>query len=137
MILVDEPYYNEPGHELYSNRKQSTAYNKDIQQHTMRYALLGWLNERLAQPSGAAVPGTVSEAPTSAITRHLFHSASPAAGTSTAGAPKDDPIWGEIIRKHFAANGKAIMETVKKWKQTECKGLVGELQEALARHGFI
>jgi baculoviral IAP repeat-containing protein 6 len=54
----------------------------------------------------------------------------------------DDCIWGEVIRKHFSINARAIMETVKKWKgnkrnASEHAKMVTRLQEALTRHGFL
>lgn len=43
-ILVDLPYYNEPGHESYYNspngKAQSDAYNNDIKLYTMKFAML-------------------------------------------------------------------------------------------------
>jgi ubiquitin-protein ligase len=46
MILCEEPYYNEPGHEqsrgtAFGNQ-QSRAYNLRVRELTMRHAILGW-----------------------------------------------------------------------------------------------
>ena len=46
LILVDEPYFNEPGFESRPNAKeQSAAYNQALNLHTMRIAILQMLQE--------------------------------------------------------------------------------------------
>lgn len=51
LILVDEPYFNEPGYESSSNtpsgKKQSANYNDNIRYETMRVAMLGMLKNKL------------------------------------------------------------------------------------------
>lgn len=140
MILVDEPWYNEPGRERTPNKPESEKYNSKIQQFTMEHALLGWLNHRLAQPSDASTSGLPAK-PTTPT--NLAGQGATAVLNGGINVVRDDPIWGEIIRKHFAANGKAIIETAKKWKghrripnNTHAK-LLGDLQAALTRHGFL
>jgi ubiquitin-protein ligase len=50
LILVDEPYFNEPGYERSSNtesgKKQSALYNDNIRYETMRVAMLGMLKNK-------------------------------------------------------------------------------------------
>lgn len=140
MILVDQPWYNEPGRERTQNQTASKKYNTLIQQYTVQHAMMDWLNQRLA-PAGPAT-SNMSNGPAVGNTPRAGNlPASPAAQATAASTPdsaKDDPIWGEIIRKHFAANGKAIIETVKKWKQpAEAKDLISNLQDALSQHGFL
>jgi hypothetical protein len=148
MIFVEEPWYNEPGRELALSKTASKRYNIQIQGYTVEHAMLDWLVNRLEAPPTAR-QGTVLSWPaqSSAIPP------APAAPLSIFGPPaavvpshsggggpvKDDPVWSEIIRKHFAANGKAIVETVKRWKQptTTHKDVVTKLNEALAQHGFL
>ncbi len=56
---------------------------------------------------------------------------------------EDDALWGEIIRKHFRANGRRIIRTVSEWCDHTRKGkspedpLLKELEDALIRHGFL
>lgn len=38
-ILVDEPYYNEPGYEKHNSAKKSTEYNENIRLYTMKHAI--------------------------------------------------------------------------------------------------
>lgn len=44
MIFCDEPWYNEPGRTL--NRSASMQHNRELQGHTVRHAMLEWLNPR-------------------------------------------------------------------------------------------
>jgi hypothetical protein len=48
LIFVAQPYFNEPGYESYINtshgRMQSQAYNDDIQQATIRHAMISQMN---------------------------------------------------------------------------------------------
>ncbi len=50
LILVDEPYFNEPGYERSSNtnegKKQSAIYNENIRYETIRVAMLGMLKNK-------------------------------------------------------------------------------------------
>ncbi|KAF1942141.1 hypothetical protein EJ02DRAFT_403007 [Clathrospora elynae] len=47
MILCEEPWYNEPGREAgyHQGTGPSVAYNQTIREHTVRYAMLGWLDK--------------------------------------------------------------------------------------------
>ncbi len=51
LILVDDPYFNEPGYERSANtengKKNSKLYNDNIRLQTMRVAMLGMLNNKL------------------------------------------------------------------------------------------
>ncbi|OIW29342.1 UBC-like protein [Coniochaeta ligniaria NRRL 30616] len=146
MIFVDQPWYNEPGRERMQNKAASKAYNTQIQQYTLQYAMIDWLNQRLA-PVKTATSNTSNGLVVVSASRPMstglaeippFYSAARATAASVPGSGKDDPIWGDIIRKHFAANGKAIMETVKKWKQPgSAKDTISSLQEALTLHSFL
>jgi len=149
MVLVDEPWYNEPGRERRQDRKASKEYNTLRQMDTMQHAMIYWLKERLAAP-GECAEATTMTAPRIVITgppvgaELLYGTVLPVEADAVGGAggkrpARDDPIWGDVIRKHFAANGKAIMETVRKWKLQQPRGqqLTAELQEALARHDFV
>jgi hypothetical protein len=48
MIFTAEPWYNEPGRELLSQKAASESYNINIQYATVQHAMLQWLDERLA-----------------------------------------------------------------------------------------
>jgi len=46
MILIDAPYYNEPGHgKANPKAKVSINYNHEISQQTCRWAITDWLND--------------------------------------------------------------------------------------------
>ena len=51
LILVDDPYFNEPGYEKTSNtptgKKQSELYNDNIRYETVRVAMIGMLKNKL------------------------------------------------------------------------------------------
>jgi baculoviral IAP repeat-containing protein 6 len=44
-ILIDKPYYNEPGYEQQSSVLKSTEYNNNIRLYTMKYAMLDLLQK--------------------------------------------------------------------------------------------
>jgi hypothetical protein len=54
---------------------------------------------------------------------------------------EDDPIWGEVIRKHFELKGKQIVETATMWEKRSPRGAMrgaGEkVMDHLVRHGFV
>lgn len=115
MVFVDEPYYNEPGRERSPNKANSEAYNAKIREYTVQHVMLHWLHQlKLATPQEAPKPDR-----------------------------QDHPIWGAVIREHFKANGTAIMETTKKWKEPNKKSsglmemLRTQVQAGLTEHGFI
>lgn len=146
MIFVEEPWYNEPGREEMPNKTSSKRYNIQIQGYTIEHAMLGWLTDRLAPPK-TAMPGPSSWAlDGSGARRYVTRAAaasSAAAFSAAAAAPagaavKDDPIWGEVIRKHFAASGRAIVERVTSWNQPpSAKDVISRLIDALALHGCL
>jgi baculoviral IAP repeat-containing protein 6 len=43
LILVDQPFYNEPGYESRPDNQASDAYSADIMQHTVKWAMLDQL----------------------------------------------------------------------------------------------
>jgi ubiquitin-protein ligase len=115
MIFVDEPWYNEPGRERIPNKSASEMYNAKIREHTVQYAVLHWLHqENQATPQEGPKPER-----------------------------QDHPIWGAVIREHFKANGNAIMETTKMWKELSKKrpgfmeSLHDQVRARLTEHGFI
>ena len=118
MVFCEEPWYNEPGRESRRNKSASEKENAFLQGATIEHAMLYWLN-KLPAPSSAAGsgPGSGSRAPTSA----------------TAG-DTDMYLWHDVVQGHFAAHGKAILETVRNRKG---KKLIPELTEALRIRGFL
>ena len=54
LILVDEPWFNEPGHEKLRNtpsgERRSNAYNQTLRLHTLRHAVLGQLRRHRQPP---------------------------------------------------------------------------------------
>lgn len=55
LILVPDPYFNEPGYESSmssaAGKKQSATYNKNIQKMTLQHAILGQLKACLSSPA--------------------------------------------------------------------------------------
>lgn len=43
MIFCENPYYNEPGHELHANDQKSAAYNCSTRVATVQYAIEPWV----------------------------------------------------------------------------------------------
>ncbi len=128
------------------NKTASKNYNTQIQQFTIQHAMIDWLNQRLVpartarsnMSNGSVIINASRAVPTGLAGVLPPYSAALATAASIPGFVKDDPVWGDIIRKHFAANGKAIMETVKKWKQpAQAKDMISNLQEALTLHCFL
>ncbi len=68
MIFNSQPWYNEPGREMYVDQNQSDIYNKSTWQHTVRHAILYWLNERLAPPDTSKGKAVSRRAPTTTAT---------------------------------------------------------------------
>jgi hypothetical protein len=64
MIFNAQPWYNEPGREQHLDKAQSEAYNGQIQQHTLKHAILYWLTERLGQPNKAGASRALAARPT-------------------------------------------------------------------------
>ena len=52
-ILIDEPYYNEPGYEKNNDngKKKSKEYNNDIRLYTMKHAILDLINNFTSYPN--------------------------------------------------------------------------------------
>jgi len=48
MIFNAQPYYNEPGHEYYTDTTQVEMYNRAVEVNTAHYAMFEWLAHRLA-----------------------------------------------------------------------------------------
>ncbi|KAB5576129.1 hypothetical protein GE09DRAFT_1215847 [Coniochaeta sp. 2T2.1] len=141
MILVDQPWYNEPGREQRQDKHASRQYNAQIQGYTVQWAITDWLNTRLAPSSSAAPAGSRQATATTGGGRpgNLLPPSSAVQMPDGESAPvvaRDDPVWGDVIRKHFAANGKTIWDTAsKKWKVP--KDELARLHDALGRHRFL
>ncbi|KAK3308407.1 uncharacterized protein B0T15DRAFT_392453 [Chaetomium strumarium] len=219
MIFNSQPYYNEPGYEQYQNDDRSKKYNRNVEQLTVRYALLPWLTQRLAnqrrsskadtstasgpsstpqvqgpvpanldhanvpplqplapsiypyQDTNEAAPlsgvglllppppamieqqSETPEEPHSALSVMTGLAMLPCCARFTQGAPAppkhDDPVWGDVIRKHFETKSSWIMERVRQWEKmadeykrypearcADAGRLQIELAKQLKEHGF-
>ena len=85
LILVDDPYCNEPGYEKCGGGGESVRYNRNIRVQTLRYAINGWLSW--------LAPSTATQ------TNH----------------PHPHPLFQEVIEKHFHHKGAAILQQAQQW----------------------
>jgi baculoviral IAP repeat-containing protein 6 len=108
MVFCEEPWYNEPGRESQRNAVASENENTTLQGHTIQYAMLPWLQKLPVGKQSARAEAQSGDT--------------------------DMYVWSDVVRRHFAANGKAILETVKRWKG---KRMVDELSAAMQKHGFL
>jgi baculoviral IAP repeat-containing protein 6 len=135
MIFNDKPFYNEPGHETRSEDSRAEAYNRNVEPLTAQYAMLYWLNERLADPdkpnasdgNHPALPPTTAPPapfPTTPINSGPvpleWEFIQPVPVYNAVAATRkntDDPVWGDVIRKHFELKSDMIMATVREWEK--------------------
>lgn len=158
MIFNDQPWYNEPDYERKSSPAQAERYNRQIASATIQHAMFPWLEQRLATPDGpeaAPRPRTVRtlSPPTLFSTSIPFLPAGfgPFSSPATTVHPRivaaDDPIWGDVIRKHFELRADMIMSTVRDWEEktvaaakpqvSPMAGVSEDLEHALRQHGFL
>lgn len=122
MIFCEEPWYNEPGREGRKNQARSDQENHFLQGATIEHAMLHWLNKLPVRP---AHHNTLSNVTTRSAAK---------AATALAG-DTDMYVWEDVVRQHFAAHSKSILETVKyRWKGRK---MVKELESAMKKHGFL
>lgn len=76
----------------------------------------------------------------------IQHAMLPWLNGSSVGKAAADPdtnyFWGEVVRRHFDANGKTIADTVRAWKNKAGKNgrlapLTTELVDTMAKGGFV
>lgn len=114
MIFCEEPYYNEPGRESRKEPAASARENAAVQKNTVQHAMLNWLN-MLCLDKGNGKDDTTS------ISRSLVF--------------PDMAVWEDVVRKHFALNANAIVQTVSGWGVPDQR--FQELTIALRRHSFL
>ncbi len=110
MVFCEEPWYNEPGRELRRNKSASDKENATLQVATIEHAMLHWLKKLPESSTSGKAPEQATPGDT------------------------DMYVWHDVVHKHFAANGKTILETIKKRKG---KKMVDELTEAMRTRGFL
>ena len=131
MVFCDKPWYNEPGRERQPSESASDNYNRGIHEWTVQHAMLKWLT---------STSGCLPQAGPTTSSNNV---PPPGNGQSTATVNRSDEyIWGDVVRKHFMTNAKAIGETVKKWKAKGLKNskigsLATELNTAMITKGFL
>ena len=139
MVFCDKPWYNEPGRERQPNESASDSYNRGIHEWTVQHAMLKWLNSTSSCSSlragGRAIPDVV--VPLAKNARPMS-----AGAISSAARSADEYIWGDVVREHFSAHGKAIVETVKKWKAKGQKNsrigaLAADVNQAMTVKGSL
>ncbi|KAI8956756.1 hypothetical protein F5Y11DRAFT_353304 [Daldinia sp. FL1419] len=84
MIFCEEPWYNEPGRERSTNKKQSDVYNDQVRSMTMQFAQIPWIKA-----------SRMTEASREAVT-----------------APETISLWQETARLYLRANIKDILESI-------------------------
>ncbi|CAK4031407.1 Hypothetical predicted protein [Lecanosticta acicola] len=100
MIFCEKPWENEPGRENYPNAECSNKmYNQSLYPHTIRTAMLDWLEGR-QHPAA-----------------HRRHLRMPTEFRDPLSPPSstDDSVWTEIAKKHFESCEGDIIQTVGKW----------------------
>ncbi|KAL2022375.1 hypothetical protein VTK56DRAFT_5442 [Thermocarpiscus australiensis] len=133
MIFNSQPYYNEPGYENRAEPERAETYNRRIEAQTLQYALVDWLETRLAKP--------LKETGTSATAGLPLLAANGKSAVGTAAKGRDDFIWGSVIRKHFELKAGIIMSTVRKWEtkapsHSPMNRLIPRLEYGLREQGF-
>lgn len=155
MVFCEEPYYNEPGHELHPKPNDSERENARMREMTLEYAMISWLRGL----SPTAVPpklpiykplslGKSPSGPSSGsgsgfninLTVPALPPPSPSPSSSSAYANKPG-IWEDLVQEHFRANAATILRTARGWKGTangdKIRGLVLELEKLLGEHKFL
>lgn len=98
MIFCENPWLNEPGRESMPGQEwRSQRYNQSLHHHTVRTAMLDWLERRQFNAPVRRSGRTLAETPAQA-------------------ADTSEGIWDEIINKHFASNGEQIIQMVERWQ---------------------
>lgn len=155
MVFCEEPYYNEPGHELYPSSHDSERENARMREMTLEYAMMSWLRglcpapipprpaalkplslEKSASGSGS---GSGSGLSVSAIAPAL--PSPPPLPSSSSGYTNKLGIWEDLVREHFKANAPTILRTARRWKGTgnggRIRGQVLALEKLLQERGFL
>jgi ubiquitin-protein ligase len=107
LILVEEPYFNEPGYETIYNsasgRLQSRQYNESRRVATIQYGMIDYLRQilvpKLAPAGSSCSGGAGAESPP--LRRSGHH-----------GAEFED-----VVRRHFTLRREAILEQVHRWQR--------------------
>ncbi|KAL8288323.1 hypothetical protein RB597_000438 [Gaeumannomyces tritici] len=155
MVFCEEPYYNEPGHELHPKPNDSERENARMREMTLEYAMMSWLRglcpavapPRLAlykPPSVGKSASGPSSGSGSGFSINLSVPALPPPSptpSSSSGFAHKPGIWEDLVREHFRANAAAILRTARGWKGTangdKIRGLVLELEKLLREHKFV
>ena len=111
LILVPDPYFNEPGYEHSRNtakgRKESDKYNANIRRFTLQYAILDFV-QRAAR----------------SITNHSSHS-------------KEHhlyPEFAQVVIRHFAVKAAELQDQIQEWTRQDrsLSSLANQIQKHLA-----
>lgn len=92
-MLNAHPWTNEPDEEAGAESALSLDYNRRLNQHTVRYAMLDWLEKKkygLQLNKGRAKAISQEQA-------------------------RAGEIWDGVVRQHFLVNKEKVLETVKEW----------------------
>jgi ubiquitin-protein ligase len=109
LILVSDPYYNEPSYETARGTKAgktcSDQYNKSIRRYTVQYAIAAPLQQAVDTIAAAAAAGVSSLE-------------DPAAGTAT-GQCHSYPEFAQAIVCHFALQATALTAQLQEWTKRD------------------
>ncbi|KAL8377501.1 hypothetical protein RB595_008263 [Gaeumannomyces hyphopodioides] len=155
MVFCEEPYYNEPGHELHPKPNDSERENARMREMTLEYAMMSWLRGLCPAPAPPRLPiykplslGKSPSGPSSGsgsgLSINLAVPALPPPSPSPSSSPgytNKPGIWEDLVREHFRANAATVLRTARGWKGTangdKIRGLVLELEKLLEEHKFL
>jgi baculoviral IAP repeat-containing protein 6 len=143
LVLLEALIHSEPG----SVSVPGSVFAMDHHQASTGQ----WAPATPVQPAAASTAANppVSPPVPASITNatHFIHAPEPwkppsrPAQAPQASPKEDDPIWGEVIRKHFELKGKQIVETVSQWEKRaptgDMLGAGDRVMAQLTRHGFV
>jgi Ubiquitin-conjugating enzyme len=115
LILVPDPYYNEPGYEhgrgSPAHEKASATYSANIRRYTLQHAI----GDYLATAAAAAQAISHPQPPGSGSGSVPPPAAPSVVGSSSGSGGPTYPEFGTVMVRHFAVKAKALEEQLREW----------------------